>query len=534
MADLKPANENPWYVLSTLYGEQTGDNVDWELAGRNTELWNIWSCQALSDAERAKLKEAGAEVPDAGTWDARREEIETLYQKRMAEVERDGFVAPELPDLLQKIDMSATAFSHTVVWEKAVFGQFADFKSATFTQSAYFRSATFAQPSSFISATFAQDAYFSSAKFTQIAEFSSALFTQSASFSLATFTHPTRFYSATFSQDAQFNSATFTQVVNFSSATFAQSASFSSATFAQFADFTSATFTQYALFSSVTFAQVASFASSKFAHSAYFSFATFEQAADFSSATFEQAADFSSATFSGFAYFRETRFGTDVRPDQRYVLTFSDAIFERPTSFREAEFKHRYPELDGTVFHDKTQFTAEGVFWPQGSQPDPKQAKEACAVLRHVVAKQSLPEDEGFFFRKEMRFAGRCGPKPARPLYWLYGLVSNYGHSVWRPVAGLAAVAILFFPAFQGCLPAEGYCVVDPPAQRLLSWKDSAGLSLSNMFKFFGFQTLYFREFLGDKNLSDGIKVAASVQTGLSFVLLFFLGLGLRSRFRLR
>jgi hypothetical protein len=364
--------------------------------------------------------------------------------------------------------MSKIAFSHTVVWEKAIF-----------VQKAYFNSATFAQGAIF--------------------------------------------YSATFAQSASFESATFTQAADFHSAKFDQTASFIFAAFAQDADFVFATFARVARFDSATFAQVA-----------YFVFATFEQAAHFDSATFAQVAIFYYAKFFGSAYFRKARFGSAPTSSENYRFSFSDAIFERPTSFRDAEFKHRYPWLDGTVFHDKTQFTAERGFWPTERQPDPKQAKEACAALRHVMAKQSLPEHEGFFFRREMKFAGQSGPWPARPLYWIYGFVSDYGHSVWRPVAFLFAVSVLFFPAYQGCVPSDGYCLFNPPAVRLLPAMEAAGLSFSNMFKFFGFQTLYYREFLGADTLSNGIKIAASVQTILSFILLFFLGLGLRSRFRLR
>ena len=457
MADLEPAETNPWYVLSTLHGPQTGEEIDYDLAEKNVALWNIWSCQNLTEEERVKLREAGAEVPVADAWKDQKKEIEALYQERFFEMGFGRHELPDLPDVDAMIDMSKIVFSHTVLWEKTIFGQVADFSSATFAQDAYFPYATFAQTAYFTSATFAQDAYFRSAKFAQTADFSSA--------------------------------------------TFAQTADFSSATFAQIADFNSAKFAQNA---------------------------------DFISATFAQDVSFSFATFSGFAYFRETRFGTDAPLNEHYRISFADAIFERPTSFRDAEFKHRYPLLDGTVFHDKTQFTAERGFWPTERQPKPKQAKEACATLRHVMAKQSLPEDEGFFFRREMKFAGQSGSWPARPLYWIYGFVSDYGHSVWRPVAFLVALFVLFFPAYQGCVPSDGYCLFNPPAVRLLPAVEAAGLSFSNMFKFFGFQTLYYREFLGADALSNGIKIAASVQTILSFILLFFLGLGLRSRFRLR
>lgn len=55
MADLTLANENPWYVLMTLYGEQEGDEVDWDLHERNRNVWNSWSCQNSSKEDRLTM-----------------------------------------------------------------------------------------------------------------------------------------------------------------------------------------------------------------------------------------------------------------------------------------------------------------------------------------------------------------------------------------------------------------------------------------------------------------------------------------------
>jgi hypothetical protein len=49
---LKPANENPWYVLMTLYGEQDGEEIDGELHEKNRAAWNAWACQGMTEEER--------------------------------------------------------------------------------------------------------------------------------------------------------------------------------------------------------------------------------------------------------------------------------------------------------------------------------------------------------------------------------------------------------------------------------------------------------------------------------------------------
>lgn len=47
-AKLKPANENPWYVLMTLYGEGKLP-LRSEARDRNRRAWNAWIGQELCD-----------------------------------------------------------------------------------------------------------------------------------------------------------------------------------------------------------------------------------------------------------------------------------------------------------------------------------------------------------------------------------------------------------------------------------------------------------------------------------------------------
>ena len=46
---LEPANDNPWYCLATLYGEQPEGRLDEGLADKNRKAWNRWIATALSD-----------------------------------------------------------------------------------------------------------------------------------------------------------------------------------------------------------------------------------------------------------------------------------------------------------------------------------------------------------------------------------------------------------------------------------------------------------------------------------------------------
>jgi hypothetical protein len=52
------------------------------------------------------------------------------------------------------------------------------------------------------------------------------------------------------------------------------------------------------------------------------------------------------------------------------------------------------------------------------------------------------------------------------------------------------------------------------------------------MVKFLGFQRTYFGDVI--QNIPNWMQFMSAVQTTFAYVLVFFLGLGLRSRFRLR
>ncbi len=114
----------------------------------------------------------------------------------------------------------------------------ASFRSAIFKGDAYFLSATFKGDASFNSATFKGDASFDSATFKGNAYFLNATFKGDASFLNATFKGDASFNSATFKGDASFDSATFKGDAYFGQVTFESHANFYSARFLSAADFT--------------------------------------------------------------------------------------------------------------------------------------------------------------------------------------------------------------------------------------------------------------------------------------------------------
>jgi hypothetical protein len=75
---LRPANDNPWYRLATLYGELPEEGKwtrkesfgEWpdrmlrdldieEIVSKNRTAWNRWVASTISDEERASLVKNG-------------------------------------------------------------------------------------------------------------------------------------------------------------------------------------------------------------------------------------------------------------------------------------------------------------------------------------------------------------------------------------------------------------------------------------------------------------------------------------------
>ena len=365
-----------------------------------------------------------------------------------------------LPDPEAAVDFKDTHFETPLSMSQFVFTQAAVFTSATFDGYAWFDSATFSGDAWFGSATFGGDAWFGSARFSRYAWFDHATFSGDA-----------RFSSATVSGDAVFNGATF----------------------GGDAWFDGARFTGYAWFDSATLSGDAWFDSATFSGDAWFGNATFERFANFTGATFEK------------------------------IASFSDCQFGRTTSFREARFQGAFPRFSGAILHQNTIFTAKDRFWPAMSSVEPEASRDSLAVIRHAIAKQGLPEEEHYFFRREMRFRAKIGTVFERLPYILYQELSDFGNSIIRPTVGLLALWVTFGLAYW-----LGYY----GQSKFETLLPAFGLSFANIFGFLGFHGRFMPNAFD--NTPAWLVAASGFQSVFGFVLLFFLGLGLRARFRLQ
>lgn len=251
---LKPANENPWYLLATLYGELgNGRWPDTKLVDRNRRAWNRWAAKAiLTSSELENLRAWGTE-PDEPFSASDYEDFVRDYKNRA----NDPNAIP--PDPHQLIDFSGTDF-----------GRHASFKKYLFPSCTRF----------------------SRSAFRNDVDFSNAIFRGTPAGDNAV-----SFFKVNFIGNASFASAKFLKKSDFKNAKFQGRLLFSSAAFADFADFTNA-----------EYLDVCSFQRARFLSSSCFRKANFSSDAVFTKALFNEQCDFVGCDFKSPAFFDEVRF----------------------------------------------------------------------------------------------------------------------------------------------------------------------------------------------------------------------------------
>jgi hypothetical protein len=209
---LRPANENPWYWLATLYGEVPHDGPYDDITNRNRLAWNRWIAAAISPEQRSSLIANGFPEPELAPFTS--EETSAFHRAFAARAGRDCGLPPG-PDLL--IDFDFTHFDRIVDFRSFLFSDSTS-KSAKFSDLADFESATFSGYADFGSATFSY-ASFRSVTFSALARFKSATFSGYVCFGSATFSGDIFFLYSKFIGITTFTSTVFGSVPDFRGAT---------------------------------------------------------------------------------------------------------------------------------------------------------------------------------------------------------------------------------------------------------------------------------------------------------------------------
>lgn len=415
---LIPANENPWYLLATLHGEQSESARFWEyneeLHAKNRLAWNRFMAGQMSAGKMAWVRSH----KDAGGQPRFPEEELTPYDEvglaelQMLYARRGGGALPS-----GHTKFCETAFSAPLILNGFIFFDTPDFSGTNFSRDA-----------SFQSAAFPGGAWFQRTSFSGV---------------------------------AVFRSATFLGIVFFIRTAFLDYALFDSAIFSNHTDFTNAAFSEGALFPR---------------------------------ATFQVGINFSGTKFSGHTSFVAAQF------------------CQHPPDFHNASL------YDGTLWH--------GAVWPPISQDRPLAIMHLYKYerLKQEMERLKKHEDEQFFFIKEMQCREVRDGFPGNLFSRAYGLFSNYGASVARPLWGLLALFLLGDAVFESTDARQNAPI---PSHKAL------GLSFANLLSFLPIR----KEVFGDAFLNTLSPLAHVVSTGQAIfgaVLLFLLGLTLRNRFRMK
>ncbi|MCC5976538.1 MAG: hypothetical protein JJU21_00610 [Salinarimonas sp.] len=459
---LTPANQNPWYILMTLYGEQEGDEIDWDLHEKNRQAWNAWACFRLDKEEQRIasifIKEDSQEIY---SWATMSEEYTNLFEKEWVKRNNSRKI-PSILGLNKFFKLNNTIFEKNLCLDKCIFPKPIDTTFSVFRKNVCFNNCIFLKESNFDSSVFHNEV---------------------------------NSYSARFYGFACFDRSIFKEKVNFTYSKFLRSA----------------------LFSEVIFHNISGF-----------DYMSFEGPVSFIKSKFLDVADFIDTQFHDKSRFTSALFASNYKTSAH----FDSCNFKSLVDFRDVEFKFSYPQFDNTTFFDKGSFTASERLWPKSGTGSAAKARDSCATIRHLLAQQGLPEEAHFFFRRELRFAGQIGGFWQRLPYKFYGWLSEYGYSIKRPTLALLLLWLIgsigLALGLADLTSATTFTASITPASIV-----AAALSFSNLFPFFGFTGTYFEPgFL--RELPASLKVLSAAQTVLSLPLLFFLGLGLRTRFRMR
>ena len=473
---------------------------------------------------------------------------------------------------------SAT-FAGAVYFVKVIFKDDVSFNSVTFTGDASFEGATFTGKADFNRAMFAGNASFGIATFTGNADFVSATLTGDADFVSATFTGEAYFGSATFTGGASFGVANFMRTAYFRSATFTGNAYFNEAIITGNAFFDSATFTGDANFVSVTITGDAHFGSATFAGNAYFMNATFTGYADFSSAIFTCDASFGSATFTDDAFFDSATFTGDLKFVQvnfNSNANLGDAKFYSGSNFAASHCERAF-DLSGTKFFNQVPIFIQAHFtesprldhiqlpipgYYSGRLPSPDGVKRgwksdkddiaAYTALRRLSLSAQDHSTERLAFKGEMRAKrSLSGFSFYRVFSYIYDALTDFGASIVRPlVVWLGLFVVVAFLYFQSAVPYQEVADFERPEICQTS-SSSVSASLLSAHNALPFVTTGQRRFIdrayiclygNDKIITSAKALALPTNLGLwgalhtviSTVLVFFILLGLRNRFRIR
>jgi hypothetical protein len=144
LTDLKPANENPWYVLMTLSGEQEGDNIDEQLHQKNADFWNSYMGPVSNTSSMKRTEERNLvfrKNPERGAKAF--DEITKRYRNQWIARHGDGGMVPPMPERNSDVDLSRNNFDKLFSVTDMYFERSLNISESKFKKNAFFNKCGF-------------------------------------------------------------------------------------------------------------------------------------------------------------------------------------------------------------------------------------------------------------------------------------------------------------------------------------------------------------------------------------------------------
>lgn len=247
-----------------------------------------------------------------------------------------------------------------------------------------------------------------------------------------------------------------------------------------------------------------------FKSGAYFTNTKFN---DFSiSAHFKQEANFNNAVFSGMADFNQSIFYS--------TTTFKSALFKKAANFSETAFK-TLPNLLGSQIDGDISLNYEQIMDIQSHEVT------HWAKLKLETSRMHLHEEEVSLFAKELEARAQKARRAKKLLINIYKEISDYGRSIARPTILLFWFILAFAALYNGILLGQSGVTIKAYLMSVQSAFPLIPVDKQLLAKIQLYEKLSGLEIIS-------LQTLRGLQTLLSTILLFLIGLGIRNRLRIK
>jgi uncharacterized protein YjbI with pentapeptide repeats len=354
------------------------------------------------------------------------------------------------------------------------------------------------------------------------------------------------------------------QYVDFYKVYFRNHCDFSQYYFRNFTNFEKSFICNFSSFEKAHFEKAVCFDCAHFENNALFMACEFLDDVTFNSAHLgNDRATFSGAIFRGNTFFIESKFFSDVdfcdaqffkeanfaSSEFKGNLALLDGCFKNKTSFIKTSFTSRVPTFYQRDMHQDTTFTEDPAYWPAPTPDNAQHGKQAYTRLRQIAASNQNPDLEHFFLRQEMACKEVLDCSSRKYIYYCtskaFGFFADYGNSFTRPLFALGYIFALgwaiigsYLNYLAGCqMSCSAFCEgvlaeLGNPEISSNPIGDGFVISMGNTLPFIDISNKMHEDFF--KHAPWWLDLLSAIQSIFGIILIFFIALGLRNRFRLK